>query len=332
MRLRRAPAVDARRAAGLAEEATRVVVAAAWHGKALPTVGEQVLALSQRLARRHLVERRLLNTYGQRFPASAHRRLDLQEARLWANLSEAARRLRGAGVEAVFIKSGLEAAATLPGAGRTALAALEYGDFDLVVGAEGWRAAQAALEGWGRPYPPHALEPHKLMVQPGWGPGAHLHRDAEWFGVPVIPAAELRARSRGLPELDGLLLPNPADGLRLWIAHAVFQNLAFDLFELLEVRRLADPDTVAEAQELAGREGWGGAFADALARVQRATAELDAGGVPVLPVRLPALPSLLHGWRHAGRLLTAGRHRPALRELALRPALVAAKRRRRRLT
>jgi hypothetical protein len=331
MRLRRAPAADARRAAWLAEEAKWVMVAAAWHRRALPAVGEQVLALSQRLANRHLVERRLLNTYRQRFPDSAHRRLDAQEDQLWTNLREAARRLRVAGVEAVFIKSGLEAAAAAPGAGGASSLDREYGDFDLVIGADGWRAALGALEDWGRPEPANALEPHKLMFQPEHGPGAHLHRDAEWFGVPVIPAPELRARSRPLPELDGLLLPTPADELRLWVAHAVFQNLAFDLSELLEVRRLADLDTVAEAQELAAREGWGGAFADALACAQRGIAELDAGGMPALPLPLPALPSLLHGWRHAGRLFGAGRHRQALREVALRPALVAAKRRQRRL-
>jgi hypothetical protein len=331
MRLRTELATDGRRATRLAEEATRVMVAAAWHGRALPEVGEQVLALSQRLARRHLVERRLLNAYRQRFSASAHRRLDLQEDRLWANLSEVARRLRGARVEAVFIKSGLEAAAAATGAERAGPAAPEYGDFDLVVGAEGWRAALGALEGWGKPEPPPALEPHKLMIQPEHGPGAHLHRDVEWFGVPVISAPELRARSRPLPELDGLLLPTTSDELRLWVAHAVFQNIAFDLSELLEVDRLADPDTVAEAQELAAREGWGGAFADALACAQRAAGELDAGGMPALPLLLPTLPSLIHGWRHAGRLFGAGRHGLALREIVLRPALVTAKRRRRRL-
>src|SRR5207245_3159095 len=98
----------------------------------------------------------------------------------------------------------------------------------------------------------------------------------------------------------------------------------------LEVRRLANPDTVAEARELAAREGWEHAFADALARASRAIAELDAGGVPALPVPLPALPSLLDGWRHAGHLLGAGDNRGALREVALRPALVAAKLRHRR--
>jgi hypothetical protein len=304
----------------LVEEAMRVVVGAAWHGRALPSVSEQVLGLSQRLARRQLVERRLLDTYPERFPAAAHRLLDAQDDRFWANLTEAAWRLRADEVEAVFIKSGLEAGAAEARGGRTALTAAEYGDFDLVVG-----------EGWGRPEPAPALEPHKLMVQPQRGPGAHLHRDAEWFGVPVIPAAGLRARSRPLPELAGLLLPTPADGLRLWIAHAVFQNLSFDLSELLQVRRLANPDTVAEAQQLAAREGWERAFADALARASRAIAELDAGGLLSLPLPLPALSSLLHGWRHAGHLLRAGTYRAALREVALRPALVTAKRRHRRL-
>ncbi len=313
-------------APSLAHSATRMMVAAAWHSHRLPAEGVQVLALSRQLARRHLVERRLLDTYRDSFPPSAHRELEVQEDMLWANLSGAALRLQRAGVETVFIKSGLEGIDGGSGR-RPAVPLAEYGDFDLVVGADGWDAAHGALEGWGQPDKPHPLEPHKLVLRPERGPAAHLHRDAEWFGVPVIPASELRARARPLPELPGILLPTPADALRLWVAHAVFQNLAFDLLELLEVRRLAESDTVAQASDLAAYEGWGGAFADALAVARRAIAELDDGGLPRLPFPLPAVSSLLHGWRHATRLLVCGRGWPAVRELALRPALVAAKRR-----
>ncbi|MEP7105924.1 MAG: hypothetical protein ABI838_08765 [Chloroflexota bacterium] len=305
------------------------MIAAAWHGQALPDVPDRVLALSQRLARRHMVERQLLGTYRARFPASAHRDIEAQAAMLSVNLGEAACRLRQAGVGAVLIKSGLEAAGMNASGGKTGPIAAEYGDFDLVVGAEGWNAAWAALEGWGRRKPPHALEPHKVLVEPERGPGAHLHRDAEWFGVQVIQARDLHARGRPLREPAGLLVPIPADELRLWVAHAVFQNLAFDLSEMLEIRRLADPEIVAEATELAAREGWGGAFTDALSRARRAIVELDAGYLPTLPVPLPPLPSLLHGWRHAAHLLGAGFGGSALREIALRPALIAAKQRRR---
>jgi hypothetical protein len=314
------------RADSLAHEAARMMVAAAWHSRRLPAEGDQLLALSLQLARTQLVERRLLDTYRDSFPASARRELEAREDMFWSNLSEAARRLRRAGLEAVLIKSGLESVDT--GLGHRRVPAAEYGDFDLVIGADGWNAAHAALEGWGQPDPPHPLEPHKLLLRPGSGPGAHLHRDAEWFGVPVISGTELRARCRPLPGLPGILLPTPADALRLWVAHAVFQNLSFGLSELLEVRRLDEPNTVAEASERAAREGWGVAFGAALALARRAIAELDAGGLPALPLPLPPLSSLLHGWRHAGRLLVSGRGRPALRELVLRPALVAAKWRR----
>lgn len=314
-------------ASTLTDEAIRVMVTATWHHRPLPAVSETALALSRRLARSHLVERHLLDTYPERFPPAARGLLDAHERDLWTNLGEAACRLSAAGIQAILIKSGLEGRAR---AERAAPLAVEYGDFDLVVGAEGWRAARTALNGWGKPERPAVLEPHKLMVRPRRGPGAHLHRDAEWFGVMVTPAASLQARSRPLAGVPGLLLPTPAEALRVWIAHAVFQNLSVDLCELLEIRRLADPATVAAAREVATREGWGRAFGEVLARAFRAMRDLDAGWAPPLPVQLPAVPSLLDGWRHAGRLLGAGLYQAALREFGLRPALVAAKSRRRR--
>lgn len=308
------------------DEAIRVMVTATWHRRPLPAVSEQVLALSQRLARDRLVERHLLDTYPGRFQTAVHRLLDARELEFWTNLSEAACRLAATGIPAVLIKSGLEARARTE---RAVPLAAEYGDFDLVVGADGWQTARRALEGWGKPERVPALEPHKLMVRPRRGPGAHLHRDAEWFGVTVTRAAALQARSNPMAELSGLLVPAPAEALRLWVAHAVFQNLSIDLCELLEIRRLADPATIAQARQVATGEGWQRAFVDALARAFRAMAELDAGCVPPLPVQLPALPSLLDGWRHAGGLLGAGLYRAAIREFGLRPALIAAKWRRR---
>ncbi|MDR0357848.1 MAG: hypothetical protein LBJ87_00065, partial [bacterium] len=113
----------------LTDEAMRVMVTATWHRRPLPAVSEQVLALSQRLARDRLVERHLLDTYPERFRADAHGLMDAREHELWTNLSEAAGRLAAAGTPAVLIKSGLEAR------GRTEWAAplaAEYGDFDLV--------------------------------------------------------------------------------------------------------------------------------------------------------------------------------------------------------
>ena len=122
MHLSIAPVADSRPGRTV-EEATLVMVSAAWHGRALPAVPEEVLALSRRLARRHLVERRLLETYPERFAFAARHRLEARVDLLWANLQEAGRRLRGAGVEAVFIKSGMEAGAPDVPGGRASAGA-----------------------------------------------------------------------------------------------------------------------------------------------------------------------------------------------------------------
>ncbi len=319
-----------RQRSGPAARALQVLLGAAWRRQALPDVDDDVLAIARALARRNLVEGLLLATYRERFPAPEHGRLDALAGLYRANLAEVGRRLTAAGVAAVFIKSGLETAAS-PAARLDALAgptALEYGDFDLVVGPDGWARAVAALRSWGEPEPTHPLEPGKLMVQPPAGPGAHLHRRASWFGIPVIPTSRLRARARLEPALHGLLLPGPADALRLWVAHGVFQNLAFDLSELLQVRALAAPETVAEAERESVREGWGRAFGRAFAEAAAATRRLDAGEAVRLPLPLPVLASLGAGLEHGTHLLRSRHGLLALRELLLRPALVAAKRRR----
>jgi hypothetical protein len=123
-------------------------------------------------------------------------------------------------------------------------------------------------------------------------------------------------------------VPARPDALRLWVAHAVFQNLAFDLSELLQLRSLAIPETVTEAALAADAEGWGRGFRMALGTAVAAIGRLDRGEPVRLPVPLPVLPSLWGGLEHGTHLLRSHRWSFALRELAQRPMLVAAKWRR----
>jgi hypothetical protein len=311
--------------------ALQVVLAAAWRRRPLAEVDDDVLASARALASRNLVEGPLLAAYPARFPASAHRRMATLAHLYRTNLAEVGRRLSASDVSAVLIKSGLETEPS-PLVSLEALspAAIEYGDFDLVVGPDGWDRSITALRPWGQPDAPHPLEPGKLMVQPRTGPGAHLHRRASWFGIPVISTARLRAGARREPALHGLRLPGPSDALRLWLAHAVFQNLAFDLSELLHVRALATPRTVAEAGREAAAEGWGRAFRRAFGVAAAAMDRLDRGEPVRLPVPLPVLPSLAEGLEHGGHLIRTRQWAVAVREVVQRPMLVAAKQRRQR--
>lgn len=238
-------------------------------------------------------------------------------------MDELGRLLGEAGVAAVLIKSGLEGRDPFD---DRPLAAVEYGDIDLVAGAEAWDAALSALRRWGRAEAPARFEPHKAIVRPAVGPAAHLHREAEWFGVPVITIEALRARASPMP--NGLLLPSPRDAIVLLVAHAVFQTLELTLADLLEMRRLASVGAIDDARIVARAGGWEDAFGHAVRRASATIAALDRGALPAVPVSIAGVPALLDGWRHAANLARRRKPMLALRELALRPCLVAAKVRR----
>ena len=303
-----------------------VVLAAAWRRRALAAVNQVTLNEARVIASRQMVEGWVLCAYSERFPAPVLNTARQREELLANNLAEVAHRLASAGAPAVVIKSGLEAR---PQGDDSPIAAAEYGDIDLVVGRDGWGPSLATLRNWGAVEDQGPLEPHKKMVRPARGPAAHLHRDAEWFGIRAIRADQLRACSQPLG--NGALLPSRPAALCLIVAHGIFQNLCFDLSELLEVRRLADPPTVDEASRMAEGWGWGRAFAAALRDVRSASRALDEGCPIRLPVPLPGLRCLREGWRHSVYLGVAGEPAAALREAILRPALVVAKERRRRL-
>jgi hypothetical protein len=294
--------------------ARQVLAAVAWADEPPPPVDDATLAAAVVLARRNQVEGRLAGAYPDRL-AGELARVREATAAFRRNLGQAAGRLRAAGVTPVLIKA-------------DPAEAYVYTNFDLVVGDDGWPAAVAALAPWGARSSAYWLERDKLLVHPTGGPAAHLHRSVAWFEVPVVPTERLRARA--LPSGDGAWwLPAPVDALRITCAHALFQNLAFDLSELRSLRRqLADDDLVAAARAEAAAEGWRRGFEAAVTTAAQAIARLDRGWAVGLPVPLEVPASLAAGLEHAAHLAAHGRLGVAGRELALRGPLVAAKRRR----
>lgn len=291
-----------------------VLIASVWHGHRTADAGP-ALDSALRLARRNGVQGALARVYPDLLGAELER-VAQGNAVFRQRLGEAVGRLQAGGVDPILIKCDPSAD-------------FVYSNFDLVVGADGWARALGALDGWASRFSGHRLEPDKLIVHPPTGPAAHLHRDASWFGVVAVEAAALRRHVRRDPG-TGVLRPDPTDELRLLLAHAVFQNLAVDLAELLSIRGLlAEGADTEEARRRCQVEGWAAGFGVALDVARRTMAALDAGEPVPLPAPLPPLASLRDGVLHAAHLVRAGRAPMALREIALRAPLVAAKARRR---
>lgn len=292
------------------EPAASLLTDAVWRGK-IHRASTPELERALALARKNQVEGRLASAYPDRLsPVLAQVRM--ANHLLMRNLAQVTSVLGQAGIPSVLIK------ADLPGE-------CVHIDFDLVVPEQQWERAITALAGWYVHRSTYWLERStKAHLYPLVGPALHLHAGVSWFGVPVIPAARLLARASG----HGYLTPAPADQLRIWLAHAVFQNLALDLSELFAVRGLLTSQVIKEASEEAWREGWGHAFGGALAVAESAIDKLDLA-VPVSPpIPLPVSLSLPAGAEHAYHQLRAGRAGLAGREAALRLPLITAKKRR----
>lgn len=289
--------------------AAAVVVEAAWHDRPVGDVGGATLAQALELARRNQVEARLARAAADELMPELTR--TQMAARQWrCNLTQSATLLRRAGIAPILIKSPPPEDCV-------------YSNFDLVVGRRRWRDAQLALRCWAERKSAHPLEPDKVLLHPPSGPAAHLHRDVSWFGVVVVEASRLRPCCvEGAP----WFVPAPADELRVILAHGLFQNLAVDLAELRRLRELLDVPTVADATGRAGEEGWGESFVETVELVRRAVDLLDRSLPPPLPLRLPLHLCAAVGLEHARTRLRQGARGEAARELALRPALIAAKR------
>lgn len=292
------------------ETAARLLGDVLWHDRR-PILSTDAAAEVMDLAVRNNVELRLARAYPDRFEDTLAQG-SAQVAAFRLNLEVAAQRLNDAGVSPILIKADTEGDYT-------------YSNFDLVLGDDGWDRALVALHGWAVTTSSHPLERTKLLLHPAHGPAAHLHRSVAWFDVPVMPTAELRARAVRGP--GPWLVPDPADRLRIYVAHAVFQNMAIDLSELLELRG-APAATLETARRRSASDGWGPAFDVAWSAAEQSMARLNAGEGVSLPTPLPVVGSLVAGWRHAFSLARRRERLLALRAFALRVPLVAAKRRR----
>jgi hypothetical protein len=293
---------------GAVAGALEQVLGAAWPGRAVPApTGELGPAL--RLARANQVQGALARQYPELLAEELHR-VERATAAFDRALGEAGGILRRHGVDPVLIKC-------VPGADHV------YSNFDLVVG-EQLAEAVTALDGWGVRASGHPLERTKIFVQPPEGPSAHLHQEASWWDVPVVDGAGLHARAT---DCGNWLAPAPVDQLRIWIAHALFQNLSVDLSELIALRSLLRTDLVDEAAAACREEGWERSFRRVVAAVTAAVDALDAGASVPVPVRLPVRSSV-ELRDHVVHLARTGRAPAALREAALRGPLLLAKARR----
>jgi O-antigen/teichoic acid export membrane protein len=287
-----------------------------WRAKvphATPAELERVLAL----ARRNQAEGRLALAYPQQL-SHVLAEVRVADELLARNIRQVSGRLQQAGIPSVLIKSG-EAGDYV------------HTDFDLVVARQHWDAAFTALAGWYVHRSTYWLERStKTFLYPPVGPALHLHAAVSWFGVPVLPTKQLvtRANMNG----HGCLSPAPADRLRIWLAHAIFQNLSLNLSELFAVRELLQPEVIKAARGHADREGWRAGFDGALAAAEATIDRLDLGLPVALPVALPMPLSVRAGVEHARHLQRAGENAAAAREAALRIPLVVAKRRRLRIS
>jgi hypothetical protein len=294
------------------QQADRLLADAVWRGEVRPAADIELhAALAQ--ARRNQVEGRLARAYPRQLRDVVTAVNDANES-FRRNLRQVTERLQRAGIPVVLIKADPQGDYV-------------YGDFDLVVRAEEWVAC-AALKDWYVRRSTYWLERStKLLLEPPSGPSAHLHTAVSWFGVPVIATTWLFDRAAP-DDTHSWLVPHPAEQLRIWLAHTVFQNLALDLSELLAVRDLLSTDVVADAQREAAREGWAIGFNAALETALDAMRRLDRGLPVRLPVPLPGAICVTAGAQHTRHLLHQGRARMAAREATLRLPLLAAKKRR----
>jgi hypothetical protein len=284
------------------------VLGAAWPGRSAPDATDE-LDLALRLARANQVEGALARRHPEVL-AEELQRVQQATAAFDHALTDAVSILRKEGIDPVLIKY-------VPGADHV------YSNFDLVVGAQLPEAVEALAE-WGTRASGHPLERTKVFVQPPEGPSAHLHQEASWWDVPAVDGATLRARAS---DNGQWLVPAPVDQLRIWVAHALFQNLAVDLSELLALRPLLRMDLLEEAAVACRLEGWERSFRRVVHAVVGVVEDLDAG-VPVpVPAPLPVRASVdLH--EHVRHLARSGRAGAAVREAGLRGPLLLAKARR----
>jgi hypothetical protein len=300
--------------AGVTRDGRQLLVDAVWRSHAVPDVDQEVLQAALTPAYANGVQGRLARVYPGRLDAVVRETAARTDA-FRGNLADSTQRLWSRGVRAVLIKA-------------EPVGDCVYPNFDLVVPPHVWPVAVDVLRQWAQRRETYWLERStKELFWPVRGPGAHLHSAVTWFGIDVVPAEQLYRESEQR-QGQTWLTPCPEDQLRIWLAHALFQNLCFDLSELLALRALLGDDVVAVAGGRAVEEGWPKAFTAAVDLVRSSVARLDQGDVLPLPLPVPPELAVSVAVEHALHNGRTGRRGACVREIALRGPLLLAKRRR----
>lgn len=258
------------------QAAVSLLIDAVWRGTA-PKTTEAVLRDALSLGRLNGVEGRLAHAYPAQL-GGVLAEIRGAEQLYWDNLHRVVNYLQGAHIPAMLIESGR------PG-DRVCT------NIDLVVSEQNWHRALVALADYHVYSSTYQFEQSvTAFLYPSVGPGVHLHTDLSWFGVPMLPVGRLLART--CKNRQGLLVPASPDCLRIWLGHALFQDLKFDMSKLLIVYNLLSPSVITAARADASHEGWRNGFDDALAAAQDAINRLDQGLSINLPVPMPVSKSL----------------------------------------
>jgi hypothetical protein len=258
------------------ESVSSLLIAVVWRG-APPRTTNAGLRQALELARRNRVEGRLARAYPAQLAAVLTKTRAVDE-RVALHVGQVTGRLRNVGIPAVLMT-----AETPGGGGSTSI--------ELIVPERYWRRTLAALADRYVHSSTYQLGPSiSAMLYPASGPELYLHTSASWFGLPVVSTDRLLSRARW--DRRGLLVPAPADYLRVWFAQALFWDLVLDLSSLLTVCNLLQPAVITDARTEASREGWHAGFEDVLTAVSSAIDRLNRGLLVSLPVPLPLTPAL----------------------------------------
>lgn len=258
------------------ESVASLLTAAVWRG-APPRATDAGLRQALELARRNPVEGRLARAYPAQLADVLTETRTIDE---WFGLhvGQATGYLRGVGIPAVLMTAGM------PGGRGSA-------SIELIIPERYWRRALAALTDRYVHSSTYQLGPSiSAMLYPAAGPELYLHTSASWFGLPVVSTDRLLSRARW--DRRSLLVPAPADYLRVWFARALFRGLVLDLSSLLTVCNLFRPTVITDARTEASREGWHAGFEDVLTAASSAIDPLNRGLPVSLPAPLPLTPAL----------------------------------------
>jgi hypothetical protein len=197
-------------------------------------------------------------------------------------LREAARRLRAEGIPAVFIEEGLSGFRS-------------RGNIDLVIPRRYWRYISQVLPDKNSIY---IEETGKIFIQPPAGPSIYIYPDLSWLGAQFLQTSRLLARA--VRTHDGILVPSRVDYLRILLGHALFQQHALDLSQLLVLWGLIRrPVVIMAARTEAGSEGWLNGFDQMLALTGDSINSLEQGQEISLPVQPPAPELRTTRWQRA---------------------------------